>query len=87
MAETRKENIMRMLKLISTEIDGETTIRTFRVATQTALAFCDYGGYTDMVDEQHISVATGNFEDASEWEHVLHDEMIDVGVNPDEYGI
>lgn len=77
----------RMLRLESTEIDANMIVRTFRVARATALAFQDFGGFTIMVDDNHISVETGTFEDASSWNHVLHDEMIAVGIDPNEYRI
>ena len=80
---------MKMLRLIDHNIDKEDDIRTFQVSKATAEVFEGWAGFSYRTGENTIQVAVGGTEceSPSIWWHVLNDEMIALGLNPEEYGL
>lgn len=74
---------MKMLNLVRKEKAPEDEYATyiFRVSRQTAKAFENYCNFVAWHDEQHISVS-GDYPF-----NLIHDDFVEVGLNPQEYGL
>jgi polyphosphate kinase 2 (PPK2 family) len=69
------------LKLVQEYQEDENTTKLFKVSKDTAAHFENWSAYVSQVDDTHIAVST---EETPHWA-VLSDEMMCVGLNPDEF--